>query len=316
MTRYLTKLALLTTILVLGLHVLGLWLHKVFQQDEGDKVEWMKGVKGQRFDYAFLGNSRALTGVNVQRLNEKTGLKGINLGYSDASLMFVYASLYSFIEQQQNEVRTAVVQMGPLILFEGRRHKYPLADLYYHDLSKDREFDGDFEYQNLAKVYSYAPIFKYVEYHALYSLKKFFRARSNVNLFKESLGTTYMPDLDSVQIPRRYQGEIAPCTTLARDFDHFKKLVDFCEEREIELVLYTAPAYRYSEFLGKEYPKFDSLLTAHLTENESNWYDFRDLWPKKVAYFPDVVHLNKEGVAAFTDVLSKEMVELKTLSDQ
>lgn len=316
MKRYLIKLALITIALVFGLQLLGLWLHQVFAQDEGDKIEWVKGVKDQRFDYAFLGNSRALAAVDIQKLNEETGSKGINLGYNGASLKLIYTMLYSFIEHQQNEVRIAVVQVDPVMLFEGRRHEHPLVDLYYHDLIRSPLLGESFERPNLVKAYAYAPILKYVEYHSLYSLKKFFRARSTANPFEQSFGTAYFPNRDTIQIPTRYEREIIPFTTVARDFDHLEKLVEFCRDRSIELVLYTAPVHRYDDLLGKEYPKFDSLRLVHMNANDNPWYDFRNLWPDNTAYFPDVVHLNKEGAAAFTTVLAREVPEIGSSSVQ
>ena len=294
------------------LQLLGLWFHVVFANDRGDKIEWAKSVKNDTFDYAILGSSRALVAVDVERLNKMTGIKGINLGYNGASLKLVYAMLYSFIEKQENQVRMAIVQVDPVMLFEGRRHEHPLVDLYYHDLEDDPGLSGTFEKPGLVKSYTYSPVLKYIEYHALYNLKKFFRAWSNYDPYTKTLGASYFPDRDTIQIPKRYVGEIVSFTTEARDLDHLVKLMELCRKRSIKLVLFTAPVHRYDDLLGKEYPKFDSLRLAHMKTYDEPWYDFRNLWPENTEYFPDVVHLNQRGAAAFTKVMAKEMVEFNS----
>ena len=92
-------------------------------------------------------------------------------------------------------------------------------------------------------------------------------------------------------------------------------IINYCKEHQITPVLITTPfSQYYTEQVSQEFlQQFNDTVTKIASDTGVNYYDYShdERFHTNLEYFSDSDHLNETGALLFTDIVWKEVVELK-----
>lgn len=94
-----------------------------------------------------------------------------------------------------------------------------------------------------------------------------------------------------------------------------KDMIELCQERNITPILITTPfSIYYNQYVSADFMnEFYSKIQGIAAEYGITYYDYShdERFQTHLQYFGDADHLNEEGAIYFTDMLTKEIPELK-----
>jgi hypothetical protein len=297
MGRFLRKLFVLALLLLGTAFVLDAALTRLYRQGRTVKAQWLSRVKGQHFDYAIAGSSRAWWNINVNTIDSACGLRGISLANNHFTPSEVLLSLKLFLAGG-NTVDRILLQVDYRSLsdeqnvFSSTVYDYLpwLEDSIVHEHLAARSP----EWWWLRRV----PLARYVRYNFIWgpeeALVTLLGTRRTIF---DSTGT-YLSE------PTPYRGwptlELGPRTfSLGGDM---QDIIALCREHGIRLSLFTAPYYRLRLPDGTE-DRFKEFLRAEGLEH----HDFTHRLDSTVYYFNNW-HLGPHGGRRFTHMLVREVI--------
>ncbi len=245
-------------------------------------------------DVLFLGSSHIMSGVNPVQLWDETGIQAYSYCSRAQSLPFSYGYLQDALKTQSPKY----VVLDASSVFQDKK---------IHNLSNSEVHFG-INMDNLSTTSKAELITKYVpkkEWIAYY-----FPLFKNHSLLldkplKKDPGPIFMGycfvDKNTVLTPPDYSN-IVSTTTDTVDSEYFKKIVDLCCKKEIELIVIKTPCIVSNETYGK-LSKIELLcqeeniafLDMNTNYNSFNFDYTTDMYDK--------LHINSSGAAKITTYL-------------
>jgi len=253
--------------------------------------------KNEHYDYGILGSSRVYTSLDVLKLNEISGKRGINLGI-DGSLISLQSTMLRRLVDKGNSFDTIFMHVDPYNYQETAIGEFTKPRLmpFIHDDIIFSLFDGkSIKWQ----LYRYLPYLRYMEYNFDWGPHNYIN-----HLFKLST-----PDHDktgSYFYPfNEFRGEKNKAKylfDLSRESFYLDQIIETCANNNIELIIFTAPyaSVNVSGAYNENAKKFKELKLP----TGVPYKDFRLLYNEELSYFANYNHLNKKGVDAFTTEFS------------
>ena len=283
---------------------LGYFLEAQFARDYSNKLTWVRKAQSGNFDYAFLGSSRALNMVDINQIEERTGLSGINLGIGGSDYRVLYMILYTFVSKQNNSIDHLFLQIDPFSIYKDSIYSKPKMDHYFYHLSDDPEIRSCFLSQTKPTLYKYFPIGKFIEFNTVFNITHFVRSFREDDRFDRSGGSVLIEKHKPFS-PKQYDGDFKNTNFSEEEYRYLGKILEFCRQNDIPVDLYTSPVYTFIENYGPRYPEYYPFLDQLQEEQGLIYYDFGSLFNNDAEYFADMVHLNASGTNRFMEEVLK-----------
>jgi hypothetical protein len=267
------------------------------------KPDWVLAHSGQNFDMAFLGNSRVYYMLDVPYLEKQTGKRGINLGLTGSNYSEIFLLFYQFLKSN-NTVKNLFLEVDLLalnakkvdFLFHGYTYMHLLNDTVVSNVYKDN-----------APAYRYflwkhVPFVRYMEYSNRFVFYKMIKGGFECKTFDELDQTKGGVFFQGQDFPKSYANNYWTIDPV--DKKYFDKIIAYAREKNINVILYTAPIY--PEY-AKRQLNYDAVMqvVSELAEKENLPYldfsrpDYHVCLDK--SNFFDNTHLNKKGVGFFCE---------------
>lgn len=330
MKEFFAKSLVLGIIVLTVLSLLESRFDKKALEDKCRKSVWLLDFKNQHFDFAFCGDSRAYNMIHIPTIQDKTGMKGINLGYTGTIFEEQYLIVKKFIENG-NTIDQIYIQ-ADLLSFNsaGRsRHQFRVynylpyfgTDSTVTDVVKDNT--GTMKYL----IWRYVPMAKYIEYNLEYPitflLKDFSSCKSEFDAYGSELksGTSkafmdrvneYVPTVNDKVEAKKSTKKAASLNydelVDQKTMHYFEQLVNYCHAHGIPTTLYTPPLLNANRDNSGYKEELEGFLGGIAEAHDMAYKSFLDLpMCSNRAYFFDASHTNKEGTKAFSRILADEL---------
>lgn len=244
---------------------------------------WAMDEKENSIDAFFLGDSEVYSSVSPMELWDKYGYATYSCSHGAIKSYECYDLLESMLSKQNPKI--VFIEVNFLY------RNYDNADMIYHKISEKLPL---FKYHDVWKSY----INPNQEYENLdnYSYKGYLLNKKTQAAKKK----TYMVETDSVQDIKK------------NNLDYFDKMYNLCKEKNIEVVLFSAPSkknwnYKKHNGIVKLADKYKlEYLDLNLVELDINWSkDTRDKGD----------HVNHKGAIKVTEYLGSYLSEKGILED-
>jgi len=243
------------------------------------KQQFVKnGVTDTSFDYVILGSSTGLTTLDTKQIDSITRLKGLNISMDDSGLSAHYLMLeqfYSFGHQTDKLVLCItpndVSNLKPIINGNDYRFLPDASDANVKQYFCEIEGKDKWIYQST----SYLPLVG-VSY---FNSELFFPGivalvqPKRRNLFDDKGNYSYPVSKSALKLLDKKKTQ-----KVAIKNPYFSKIVDFCKQHDIELIVYQSPIYNLNPIYNINLPLI----------NHSSLFD-------DTALFYDEIHVNKKG---------------------
>lgn len=277
----------------------------------GSKRAWSMKHKLRDYDYGVLGSSRAYGSFDMVRLNELTGLSGINLGANGSGYADNFLVLYHFLDNN-NLMDTLLLQVDIYSLnskksFSNAFHTYQFLPQWGDPVVKDAllpYIDTKDEY-----LWTILPATRYFTYNKYFSPKEVLRR------VKVSLYTADSPFDVTVGGPPSYfkdnedrQNEVTIGAPSKRSLDsldihYLNRIIRLCKERGIKVIAYQAPELLEQQQSITNYKSLNAEIQAIIQSHGIRFIPPDSVIERDPKYFANPTHINTEGRKLFTDYL-------------
>lgn len=307
MKSFIQKIIKYSIVFIALFLVLGYFLEHQFSKNVSNKIFWMRSIKGDHFDYAFLGSSRVKNMTDINYMDSVLAKKGMNLGLNGSNYRTSYMLLHSFIEIQKNNIDEILIQVDPFMLYTNQVHERPKYDHFFYSIAEDKTIEKSLGNSNNLFFYKNFPIVKHIEYNQVYNFSFFKNSFSSQSIFDKSKGS----ELVYNHSPFHYTIDEDSKYTINHDFEeedllYLHKILDYCSQRNIKTTLYAPPVYEYDIIFKKQFPKYDLKIRELAKKSNLDYYDFMN-HPYNDTYFINLTHLNSKGSTDFTKLLIQKM---------
>ena len=257
----------------------------------------------KNLDYLILGSSLGLTGLDTQKVDSITGLKGFNISLDG----MIPSGQYMMLEHCLNNG----VSADMLLLFVDT-YSNDLKDSFPHDYFSMNEFyflsliNNDYIYncfkereKKWLKFRSYSryfPVLGFSYYNqqllgsCMISLKN-----KNARWHFDENGNEYYRDNKiklncNNEISLNYENKITIDTLVIRNY-YIKKIEDICNRNNIKLFYILPPMY--------------SKHTIVSDNSKRNILNYRDIFNNNPMYFYDCSHVNMEGRSNMSEIIGQ-----------
>lgn len=288
--------------------------YKINHKDLCEKSDWALNIKNQSFDFAFIGNSRVINMVDINLIETVTAFKGINLGLIGACYAENYLLLDQFLKNN-NKLKSLIIQVDMHALNSKKELGYPFHNYNYMYLLKDPDVYETFK--NNTEIYKlllwkYIPFTRYMEFSNKYVLYKMLKGGFECSDDK-TFGRTKGSELLSPKPFQLQRSTYSYWLTNPKDEAYLDKLISFCQGKNIQVILYTAPLY--NKFSHWELNLANILRDQKIKAKKSGlpFFDYsmpeNDLC-KHVEDYNDYIHMNTNGVAKLSKALADSILPL------
>ncbi|WP_179319499.1 hypothetical protein [Winogradskyella helgolandensis] len=282
MIQFFKRIAILLSIVVLTLFLLDslytyIYVHPHYARS---KVSWLKTLDtDSKYDYAVFGSSRVHFNFNPMLVEEKTGYKGINLGFPNSKSFEIKLMVKLFLEKHQ--VNTIFIQVDDHYSIDGFD---PIAIVPFLPYIRDHELFKDIRSVNTeASFLYYLPFYRYMKYDAKLGFREIMMSFYKNNKYDNRLGYPLGKEKQMRERETKYKFLLED-----KSNPHIEEVIKICEEKNIEIYFYTSPIY-------KAEGNFD---VFH--KNLPNYHNFSNIFVN-AKLFRDPYHLNIEGTSVFTE---------------
>ncbi len=242
MKKFLLKIALYTlVILILGNGVALMSLYFLGQSNLYKPQFIKNGVVEKKFDYVVLGSSTGLTTLDTKQIDSTLQISGLNISMDDSALSSHYLMLQYFYAQQKT-TKCLVLAVTPWDL---KNVNPVIGNNDYRFLSERSTNVVEEYYANIN--YKSFPVLKLSNFIPLVGVSYY-----NTEIFYPSLFSALQPqkrnrfdDRGNYSYPT--SGQISSTeettNTVKIQNPYFEKIITFCKQHEIEVVIYQSPLY-------------------------------------------------------------------------
>lgn len=281
--------------------------------DPENKRQWILRQKGETYDYAVLGSSRAHGAFDMNLLDSLSSEKGINIGADGSGFYDNYLTLDGFLKNN-NKVKKVFLVVDASSLNSERAFSTPLHPFDFisqsnvPDLQEELAVgmsgaDGMF-FRHLKPLY----LLKYNMQVLRLGLKNKIAGKGDLDYFDSNQGGVEMTHYEVFNDIRQNVVQL-PLTYDEVDLRSLKKIVELCETKNIELVGVSAPVYMRDQddikYNQESEANIDELLSGLKVE-----YIFSPKYiARDIENFKDAGHLNNQGIKKYTYDFARLMNE-------
>jgi hypothetical protein len=296
MKRFLRNIAIAMTLLLAAAWAVDRAMTHVFRAGKGTKAQWVSNMRGQHYDLAIIGSSRAWWNIDMHAINRACGLRTVNLAGNHYRSQEILLYLRIFLANGNTADRILLqVDHNSLSAAHGESSSAQYEIVPFLDDSVVRaHFDGRSpEWEVLCRL----PLWRYMKCNFIWGPEEFVATASGFRkpLF-DSTGT-FMHDA-RFKGPENFRMQ----WTGHRIDPDLRQIIDLCNERGILLECFSTP------YLNITAPKEDLDAPRRvLAETGLPFHDFSNRLNGK-KYFNDHRHVSIEGGARFTAMLIDEVI--------
>lgn len=281
-----------------------------------EKPLWAQQFEKQSFDFIASGSSRAENHIDIATIEERTNLKGLNIGYGGSAFSENYLALYTFFKNG-NKVKYILLNADEGgVIDQAKAYSHPFHGYYYfNELNDDtvgiliRENYGWMKYL----IWKYIPFIKYAEFNNIYNPSKFYK-KGNCR-FDINKGADMVPFGTSANWQLGYHVYVPE----KKSIKNLQRIIDLAKAYNSELIFINTP--NFEEVLTKKRivnrDTCISILKNMAGRNKIEYWDFSlvpGISEKRNLFFTDN-HLNETGAIIFSGIiaekLSKHISELR-----
>lgn len=274
-------------------------------------------------DYLYLGSSHVYNGINPYRLDEINGGNNFSLGTSaqllnasyhllveadkDHELKHVFLEMYYSISTGEEYATRIWNNWRVTDFMKPSRNKLELmlslngAENYIETVLpfiryRSKLFDAEHICNNIDNKSS--EMYKKYQYETKNSL-------GNVSFY----GKGFCKREWSLEESNLIMGQtsLSEEPILPEAEIYLRKIIEYCQENNIKITLYSAPMYELQLLSINDYDRYVKQVNSIAREYGIAYYDFNlckeEILPiQGVQYFYDIGHMNYKGTELFTDV--------------
>ena len=270
---------------------------------------------------AFFGSSVMANGADPMKMYEDYGICGYNFGTAVQPVLVSYYWLEEVYRLHPESLKAAVVEVTQFDA-EPDPPRYHMGLDYMHTSSVKLRAIRDYTDGSLSEIITNAvPLLSYHgrwgelgrdDYRKLdYSSLVYFRGYH----FNKNRNEYNTKSYDKLHVPDTYIGEDTEAAQLNSESEYyFHKMVDFCREKQIRLILIKTPT-------GKASPKLHLAVRKAAAQNGIDFFDFNyepllsDNGFNYAIDFVDHNHMNFFGAFKLSAWLGKYLSEQCGISD-
>lgn len=279
----------------------------------------------ENIDILFLGSSRTYRGVNAYDLSNNLGKNVFNIAYESPSYLTSYYLLEEVCKKHQPEKVFIEVSTANFL-----RNKSS-QDIYAYQTMTGKA-KKDF-LKNSTLNYNNFHLLKFVNYMENFSNEKFIQnieIKAQKNYFVEDSGKSeyygkgfWAMNRDvskkrPLVLPASY-GSLQKWEEDAVSkvqFEYFEKILDFCQDRQIDVVLYNLPhPLSVTKEAEGAFSEFDLYAKTKLLRDGMKYIDFaktkKSITTFDEQYFYNANHCNKKGAEALVPILTSVINDLQ-----
>jgi len=269
-----------------------------------------------KLEYLLMGDSHIQNGINPEFLENSFNYAGAWENYVQT-----YYKLKNIVEEQKRIPENIIlpVDLGSFTSFRRERFKNDHYWVNYMDYFEVAENFGDRLFINKWIIGNY---FTYAECYE--SLFKYLTRKKRENMFPNGFKPCIVRNTESEE--RELDGErIANLYFKNYSYynsdlgDYFGKMLEFCEQHKIHVILIKMPVAREycvqaSGYFSKDslYNTVGNIIEKH--KDNTTLLDYQELFFDNPEYMYNHDHLNYNGANEFTRILSRRLKEGNTPS--
>ncbi len=284
-------------LLYILLYLNGVFLYK-------DKTVWSTDYRIEEYsklpqdslDVLFLGSSHIMAAIDPIQLWEETGIQGYDYCSRAQTFAFSYAYLRDALKTQSPKV----VVLDAYSVLSGKE----IYELTYTDFHLSINMDYISFDSKKELIVNYIPIEQWLSFsfpllknHNYY--KTWERQKDETDAI--FMGYCYLNNITAFETPI-YSDDIGEMDTI--DYHYLNKIIELCEDNEIELILIKTPVV-YSD---EEYRKVNAVAQI-CEDNEIEFYDMcKNALNLDIDYsvdMNDANHCNKDGAQKVTKYIGQ-----------
>lgn len=260
------------------------------------KQQFIKnGVKERQFDYVILGSSTGLTTLDTKQIDSTTAKNGLNISIDDSGLSSHYLMLQHFYSSGK-KTKTLILSVMPDDLenanptLNGNDYRF-LPHIWNSEV---QQYFNEIEGEN-KKIYQLSNYFPLVGV-SYFNTELFYPAILSIqnpkkrNLFDDKGNYSYPRTNSSDKL--KNTKNFTKIVTYKNPY--LNKIIDFCANNKITLILYQSPIYQSNVV----FPKTIEVI------NHSNIFSKPDM-------FFDKVHVNSYGRSLCSASFSQFLMNYK-----
>jgi len=244
---------------------------------------WVRDMEGVNVDYILLGSSRMNYHIDPIQIEAATGKKGLNLGVNAFSSFESYLMLKEFL--RNNDTKRVFVQVDNLVSDDDPDREGEKTWIPY--------LDEDYVYKEFKRYGIEYSLYRRIPF---YRFQKFESRIGYRDVLASALGSghQYEPTFGYTPTIGVLNGAVnfKKSTPTKLPNHSMKSMISLCEKRNVELIFFTAPIFKYGGTLNQ----FEETLP--------NYYDLHSTVEDKKD-FSNQTHLNYKGAEKFTDFFLK-----------
>ncbi|CAM1333286.1 hypothetical protein [Tenacibaculum aestuariivivum] len=310
MKKFLLKIILFSAIPIFIIIIL------LFMMDRLHKYTPSKMYYSNEFNKAFnkkdveliaLGNSKLLSSIDKEKLDQKTGLKSAILGYSSANISISKLILESYLNKYLQKPKLVLLEVSWFTFNKKRTHFHGISgDLFIKDY---RLWKNYFDYY--PEINSKIASATYKNLINLIRTEKTYISYNDKFIEKTPFSKEYLFNIKDFEVV--FPNHIAGINQLL--LKDFKSIINMCKEHNIKLILYSAPEDEQYSKMQQDIKDVKDIFYKAATDNLNVFYlDYTlggDFWDKKYEmWLLNSHHINENDL--FTEVL---LLDIKTFLD-
>ena len=292
MKKYLIHLFSFFFLLFLAGYPLEYYLSKNYYTTS--KQSWVLNQKGGSYDFAVLGSSRVYNMVDINTMEKELGGDGINIATSGSNYAENYLILMKFVEN--NNLSTLILNIDQYSLDSKNSFSYPFHEFEFIPFFGEGNCRSTF-LDNLSRKRYYLwrlyPLAGYIEFNDVFYLKQQQTSEWDLNKGTQLLEKKREGPIKKKHLPRSID---------ALDKKYFYKIVEFCEQESIEVLLVTTPIYE------KERSTSDETYQHIVDAINCNYISYKEIFEfDNSNYFEDQTHTSQNGSIIYSKALAKSI---------
>lgn len=256
------------------------------------KYQYLRSLENKKIDYLFIGSSRVENSIVPKIIIDKTGKTAVNLGFQAAKMEDIYLML-QLIKAYNIKAEKVFIQIDYIFnLKTGFSNvlQYQLMPFVAENKATKAYFESHFSDN---KALYYIPFYRYCNFEAKIGFREFFL---NLIGHKTRLIGNYGFVALEGSSPTIQFG--LPESVNSKN-SWFDKTQVFAKENDIAVVYFCAPFCKQTKNLD---------FIVKLKQKVPGLFDFSQVLDDD-KMFENGSHLNKEGAAAFTEILTNTILK-------
>lgn len=293
---------LLLSLIIVVLIVVANRLHQFYPSEGYYHHEFNKAFEKGNSDIVAIGNSKLLSALDKNTLEDKLELQISNLGYSSSNISISRLTLESYLNKCKIKPKAIVLEVSWFTFNKKRTTLHSISgNLLLNDFKLWQYF---FRYSpKIKQNIKEAIINTYI-----HRVKPPQKELSYASKFREYTPFTKDYDFNLEAFENIFPNHVAGVDSLL--LDDFYAIVEMCRKEQIALILFSAPEDEEYSKIQNDSEQINSIFTE-TAENDPNVYylDYTyggNLWNKKHEnWLRNSHHINEKEL--FTEVLSENI---------